>query len=153
MQEKLLKFILIPTSNCKHCMTKNGEDLEGFLVSWEQSFLFFEKVSNNKLIPSFDLLLPNFNQIMRKWESFLALFPFLEIEMLRPNPTSGVSLTNIQADGDGGGGGVGVDKNSWYPITVWYYFGEIGRIYTHFNSHSSIPFFHLLLYHTLYFSL
>ena len=25
-------FILIPNLNCKRCMTKNGEDLVGFLV-------------------------------------------------------------------------------------------------------------------------
>jgi len=42
-------FILIPTLNCKRYMTKNGKDLVGFLVSWEQSFLFFEKVSNNNI--------------------------------------------------------------------------------------------------------
>ena len=94
-------FILIPTLNCKLCMTKNGKDLVGFLDSWEQSFLFFERRSQTIiLIPLFDLLLPNFNQIVRKWESFLALFPFLEIEMLRHNPTSSVSLTKFVRHGD-----------------------------------------------------
>ena len=34
-------FILIPNLNCKRCMTKNGEDLVGFLVSWGEIFLIF----------------------------------------------------------------------------------------------------------------
>ncbi len=119
-------FILIPTWNCKRGMNKTGKDLVGFLVLGSNLsyfsgrisylvgsnfFFFFEKRSKTIiLIPSFDLLLPNFNQIVRKWESFLALFSFLKIEMLRHNPISSVSLTN---------------DTVWYYLilfdTVWYY--------------------------------
>ena len=90
-------FIIISNSNCKRSWLKMARIwrlscLEGSNLSY-----FLRRSQTIILIPSFNLLLHNFNQIMRKWESFLALFPFLEIEILRPNPTFGVSLTNIGA--------------------------------------------------------
>jgi hypothetical protein len=39
---------------------------------------------------------PNFTQIVRKWECFLVLLPLLDIETLRHNPTSSVSPTKSQ---------------------------------------------------------
>jgi hypothetical protein len=59
-------FISIPTLNCKRCMTKIGEDLVGFLVLGSNLSYFLRRSQTMILIPSIDLLLPNFNQIVRK---------------------------------------------------------------------------------------
>jgi hypothetical protein len=62
-------------------MTNNIAGIsEAFLSLEEQSFLFFEKISNIN-IDSFGWFVfsPISSHMVRKWESFLFLFPFLKV--------------------------------------------------------------------------